>query len=72
MTITGTASGSDELRLHAKELDIVTVTLNGTPAIRYLTEGDELVIPGPVSGDTTVRIEFTLTVTDAMHGIYPC
>ena len=72
VTITGTASGSDELRLHAKELDIVTVTLNGTSAIRYLTEGDELVIPGPVSGDTTVRIEFTLTVTDAMHGIYPC
>ena len=71
-TIAGIASGTDELRLHAKELDIISVTLNDTPVADFRTEGDELVISARVNGTTTVHIDFSLTVTDAMHGIYPC
>lgn len=70
--IVGTIATSGDLRLHAKDLAITTVSINGVSTTEFHTDGDELIIATSASGLISVHIEFALAVSDAMHGIYPC
>lgn len=75
VSITGTIpENATEVRLHAKDLEIASVTFDGKSAGFSLEANDELVISNPEisSGEHITVIEFTGTITDAMHGLYPC
>ena len=73
VTITGQASGSS-ISLHAKDLTIHSALIDDQPAEFYYGEFDELRLSCPElsSGEHTIRIKFSGTITDAMHGLYPC
>ena len=73
VTITGRASG-DSISLHAKDLTIHSALIDDQPAEFYHGEFDELRLSCPElsSGEHTIRIKFSGTITDAMHGLYPC
>jgi aminopeptidase N len=70
--ITGERTNAEVLRLHAKDLKIDTITIDNASVESFTLENDELIITHPGTGSTSVTITFSLTVTDAMHGIYPC
>lgn len=70
--IKGTQLQSDTIRLHAKDITIQSVYVNQQEIPELYTENDELVIPHKETGEVYVSVEFSLKVTDAMHGIYPC
>lgn len=75
VTITGTLqSGADHIGLHAKELTIANVTIDGQPATFTHDKDDELAITSSlaVPGEHRVMVEFSGKITDAMHGLYPC
>ena len=61
------------LELHAKDLEIVAVTSDNTPIETYTQSDDTLTLDGVTGrGERRIAIEFRGTITDAMHGIYPC
>lgn len=61
--------------LHAKDLTIKTATINGAQAQVVKAEDDEIRLATghdlPM-GDHTLHITFSGTITDPMHGLYPC
>ena len=71
--ISGESTGNS-ISLHAKDLTIHSALIDDQPAEFSLGEFDELRLSRPElpSGEHTVRIEFSGTITDAMHGLYPC
>ena len=71
--ISGESTG-ESISLHAKDLTIHTVSIDDQPAEFSHGEFDELQLSRPElsSGQHTVRIDFSGTITDAMHGLYPC
>ncbi len=74
VTITGeTTTGSNRIIVHAKDLTIQSVTLNGKEATFSHGEHDELAISHPdiKRGDYIIVIAFSGKITDAMHGLYP-
>ena len=74
-TIHGTVpEGSDTIALHAKQLDIESVLVNGRPAHFAAGENDELHITQDSLGvgEHVVVVSFAGRITDAMHGLYPC
>jgi aminopeptidase N len=74
VTITGaTITDSNKLQVHAKDLTIKNVTLNGKEATFSKGENDELTIAHPdiKRGEWVIAITFSGTITDAMHGLYP-
>lgn len=75
VTIHGTVTpGIKTISVHAKELNINSVTLDGKAATWTVGENDELAISHPdiTAGDHIVVIDFSGKITDAMHGLYPC
>lgn len=61
--------------VHSKDLVIKSVTLDGKEASSTLDEEkDELTITHPdiIAGEHVVTISFSGTITDGMHGLYPC
>ncbi|HET8884355.1 MAG TPA: M1 family metallopeptidase [Candidatus Saccharimonadales bacterium] len=75
VTINGsTVADANNIVVHAKQLQIESVILDGKAA--EFTEGtnDELTISHPdiTTGKHIVVITFSGTITDAMHGLYPC
>ena len=60
------------IRLHAKDLNISRVLVNQQEVSECFAKNDELIIPHPGANQVTIAIEFSLRLTDAMHGIYPC
>jgi aminopeptidase N len=74
VTLHGTAKTDGPLWVHAKDLIIDTCHVNGTTAQYSLGENDEVEIEaGMESGrDYTVVLGFSGTITDQMHGLYPC
>ena len=60
------------IRLHAKDLNISRVLVNQQEVSEFFAKNDELIIPHPGANQVTIAIEFSLRLTDAMHGIYPC
>ncbi|HEX4662355.1 MAG TPA: M1 family metallopeptidase, partial [Candidatus Saccharimonadales bacterium] len=72
--ITGTApTSSPIITLHSKQLQITKVLVNNQPATFSEGIDDELTITArTASASPIIDIEFSGTITDAMHGIYPC
>lgn len=62
----------EQIILHAKDLTIKKVLVNGKQA-DWSSNGDELKItpPSARSDDVLVAISFSGQITDAMHGLYP-
>ncbi|MBI3889484.1 M1 family metallopeptidase [Candidatus Saccharibacteria bacterium] len=75
VTIHGTvADTANEVKLHAKDLVIETALIDGQIAEWKTGDNDEISITkdGVNAGDHTIVIRFSGTITDAMHGLYPC
>ena len=71
--ISGESTGQS-ISLHAKDLTIHSALIDDQPAEFSHGEFDELRLSHPElsSGEHTIRIDFSGTITDAMHGLYPC
>jgi aminopeptidase N len=63
-----------DIRVHAKDLTVTSVTLDGKSAEFHREENDELVITHPdiKMGRHVVVIAYGGDITDGMHGMYPC
>lgn len=74
VTISGEQLGNNHIRLHAHGLRIHEVTVDGAPVDDYSIDEltDELVIPHHTHGVVQIHIVFELSMTDTMHGLYPC
>jgi aminopeptidase N len=75
LTMNGTSVGdSGTITVHAKDLTIESVTLDGKAAEFSQGENDELTIKHAdiFPGRHIAVFSFGGTVTDAMHGLYPC
>lgn len=72
-TIHGTTSSS-QVALHAKELTISQITIDGQKAEVTYGENDEIYATHESldAGSHIVTIKYTGQITDAMHGLYPC
>lgn len=70
-TIRGQHLAAEPIRLHAKDLQIEEATVNGQ-AVKISTDNDILTFDNTDNGPAQITIKFSLTLTDAMHGIYPC
>ncbi len=67
-------STSESISLHSKGLTIQSATIDNQPADVSFGEFDELKLSQPnlENGNHTIHIDFSGTITDAMHGLYPC
>ena len=67
-------STSESISLHSKGLAIQSATIDNQPADVSFGEFDELRLSQPnlKNGNHTIHINFSGTITDAMHGLYPC
>ena len=65
---------SESISLHSKGLTIQSATIDNQPADVSFGEFDELRLSQPnlENGNHTIHINFSGTITDAMHGLYPC
>ena len=75
VTITGTViTDGNHFSVHAKDLEITSVTVDGKAAEYMPGEHDELAISHSslTKGKHIVVCAFSGTITDAMHGLYPC
>lgn len=70
-TIRGRHLAAEPIRLHAKDLQIEEATVNGQ-AVKTSINSDILTLDNTDDGPAQITIKFSLTLTDAMHGIYPC
>lgn len=63
-----------QIIVHAKELRIGSATVDGKEADFSLGQNDELIIVHPDihTGRHIIVIAFHGTITDGMHGLYPC
>lgn len=75
VTIQGESSPeADKIILHAKDLEIQSVTFDGKQAEFTSGDNDELIITHSdiSAGNHLLVIRFNGQITDAMHGLYPC
>lgn len=74
VSIKGVSTQIGSLSLHTKDLRITQVTIDGKVAKFVHGEHDELHITQDnlQPGKHVVVIGFSGTITDAMHGLYPC
>lgn len=75
VTMNGSTIGDGgTIMVHAKDLTIESVTVDGKSAEFSEGENDELTIKHPdiLPGRHIVVFAFSGTITDAMHGMYPC
>jgi len=76
VTIQGTSViGAQNVMLHAKDLDIQSVTFDGKQANFSLdNEAQEVTISHPdmIDGAHVIVVGFSGKITDGMHGLYPC
>ena len=65
---------SESISLHSKGLTIQSATIDNQPADVSFGKFDELRLSQPnlENGNHIVCINFSGTITDAMHGLYPC
>lgn len=75
VTITGVSPiGATNVVLHAKDLDIQSITFDGKEATAASSDDDELFITHPdmTAGKHIIVVAFAGAITDAMNGLYPC
>jgi aminopeptidase N len=73
VVIDGVTTGNT-ITLHSKDLTITSTTVDGKAAVSTHSDDDELTISHDdiQPGKHIVVIGFSGTITDAMHGLYPC
>ena len=73
VVISGESTG-ESISLHAKDLTIHSALIDDQPAEFSQGEFDELHLSQSDLdvGKHTVSIDFSGTITDSMHGLYPC
>jgi aminopeptidase N len=75
VTVNGhAASANQPIKLHAKDLKITAASIDGQDASHEFGDDDELslAIDNLGAGDHVVKLSFSGTITDHMHGLYPC
>ena len=75
VTIDGAvADGAQGITLHAKDLIVASATIDGAEATYTAGGNDELTITASdlTPGEHSVTVTFSGTITDQMHGLYPC
>lgn len=75
VTIEGTSlKDTNELRVHAKDLDIHSALIDGKSATTQPAENDELILAQEAipAGSHIITIDFSGAISDDMNGIYPC
>ena len=74
VTITGERTPGTSITLHAKDLNVTNVAVNEEPATFTVDPpADAVHIEAADSaGEVRVTVDFNGTITDAMHGLYPC
>ncbi len=74
VTIYGSVQNENELRLHEKGLVITSVHINGREVVFRSDANDELVLEytGKKDEEAVIVVGFSGTITDQMHGMYPC
>lgn len=74
VTITGVTKNDGPITLHAKDLTITAAAIDDKPATYSNGDNDELSVSVDElkRGTHTVSVTFTGTITDHMHGLYPC
>ena len=74
VTVTGNRAADTPITLHVKGLNITNVAVNEEPASFAVDpSADALTIDADnASRDVRVTVDFNGTITDAMHGLYPC
>jgi len=74
VTINGVSHVENDIRLHAKDLVIETVVIDGKAADWTQADNDELLLQQAEikPGKHVVVLGFNGTITSGMHGIYPC
>lgn len=62
------------ITVHSKELNIISVTMDGKNAEWTAAPNDALIISHPdiTSGNHIITVAYESKITDAMHGLYPC
>ena len=73
VTING-SSPNGTLALHAKDLSIESITVNGHASAWTQQKNDELLIESKdfTAGKVIIVVAFSGVISDAMHGLYPC
>lgn len=75
VTVQGkTIHDNQPIKLHAKDLTITAATIDGNDAVFTLGEQDELALSVETlsANKHTVTVTFSGSITDHMHGLYPC
>lgn len=75
LVVTGLlTSDTHEIIVHAKDLEVISATVDGKAAETTMGENDELHIRHKdlTAGKHIVVIVYSGTISDAMHGLYPC
>lgn len=72
MTVRGFQKSDDHLPLHAKDLTILSATVDGKSVEFSHADHDELRLAHTTPGAHVVVVAFEGAITDAMHGLYPC
>lgn len=75
VTISGQSPADNQsVKLHAKDLIITGASIDQIPATFEFGEHDELkiIVDDSPAGNHTVIVNFTGTITENMHGLYPC
>jgi len=74
VTLNGSALQDKTITVHAKELTIETATVDGHATMFAMGDNDELTLTRDdlVHGEHIVVIGFSGTISDQMHGLYPC
>lgn len=72
--ITGESTGQDFIKLHAKDLHILSAEIDEEKAVFSTgnTDTHEVSVDNLPAGKHTVVVEFSGDITDQMHGLYPC
>lgn len=73
VTIQGGSTGNT-ITLHSKDLVIESVTIDGRAGNATAGNNDELILTSEslAAGEHVIVLGFSGTITDGMHGLYPC
>lgn len=74
VTINGTANADGSIWVHTKDLTVTDCVVNGRAVDFMLGNNDELEIKASLKNEekVVVVLGFNGTITDQMHGMYPC
>ncbi len=72
VSISGYQKSDVELPLHAKDLEIISATIDGKSVEFTHSDHDELRLVHTTPGAHIIVLQFNGNITDAMHGLYPC